>query len=357
MRRITRIERSVDLLRPRTIASRSSPYLCSACNHQASSFSTSASRSADKKLPFTERIRQKIWGTDQPPGLEDPYGDASVFDQTKKRAAVEKKESAESAAEPALPDDYEPASTWDGLLRVGGYGHWWSENWDPDHQFTGFLPRKRTTDSEVVVAALHRAMVEVFALQQAQKPLSGVSKNISEWDPTDYVQIVPSGNGATLQFSSQASIDDILQSLDPVDETAVKKAPTESEADVAADRSTVDPLNPDMEPEVEDETSVKKAPTESEADVAADRSRVDPLPRGSQKPSNSETAEKEKSTASEKDVDADKTGDDPLSPFFQANTYAEVIATWDPAWLGVSLENPEVKFAVSAIARNSLTAS
>ncbi|PMD55781.1 uncharacterized protein K444DRAFT_537093 [Hyaloscypha bicolor E] len=318
MRRITRLGRSIDLLRARAAAQTPSPYLCSACQLQATSFSTTSIRAArnNGKVPFTEKIRQRIWGTDKPPGLEDPYGDRSVFDRTKKRAKVEEAEEREDQLEEAKPtpdlSTYEPASTWDGLEKVGGFGNWWKENWDPDHQFRGFLPAEVIKDSDEVTAALHRAIVEVFALQQVGMPPKDISAAIPGVDLTHEVQISPTATGATLQFSQKASLEQVIQSLTPAvdDETTVKENPTESEEDVAADRSTIDPLHPSS-PEVEvDETAEKGNPTESEEDVAADRSTVDPLSGSTQM------------------------------------TYGELVASWDPSWLQISLENPEIKFAI-----------
>jgi uncharacterized protein involved in copper resistance len=137
-------------------------------------------------------------------------------------------------------------------------------------------------------------------------------------------------------------LDDIIQSLTPaateIDETAVKGNPSESEADVAADRSTVDPLHPKRSVEVDevDETAVKKNPSESEADVAADRSSVDPLHHESV--GIDETKVKGNPSESEADVAADRSTVDPLRH--------ESLESSDRAWLEVSLEDPEVKFAV-----------
>jgi hypothetical protein len=269
-----------------------------------------------------------------------------------------------------LDPSYEPAATWDGLERVGGFGHWWKENWDPDHRFEGFLPRERPTDSNAIVAALHRAMVEVFALREAGIPLSGISRSISTLDPTKDVQILPSATGATLQFSATSSLDKVVESLSAAagetDETAVKENPSESEADVAADRSSVDPLHPEAPGEV-DETAVKENPSESEADVAADRSTVDPLHRTTPQGVD-ETATKGNPSESEADVAADRSTVDPnarnkptdgtsKATRMSAVTYADVNESWGAAWLGVSLDNPEVKFAVSNSSLELFTAS
>ena len=319
MRRIAVPSRSIELLRARTPAQTSSPYICLACTHQTTNFSTSGLRAANGKVPFTERVRKRIWGTDAPPGLEDPYGDKSIFDKTKQRAKEEEAEEREARKEAARPDlsSYEPASTWDGLEKVGGFGHWWKNNWDPDNHFQGFLPAEVINDPDEVTAALHRAIVEVFALQQAGMPIQDISTAAPGEDLTQEVQISPAATGAILQFSQEASLEQIVQSLAPAveDETAVKEDPTESEEDVAADRSPVDPLHPDSTiPAAVDETSEKENLTESEEDVAADRSTVDPL-----------------------------------SDAAPQMTYEDLVASWDPSWLQISLENPEVKFAVSVL--------
>jgi hypothetical protein len=343
MRRAIRLDRSANLLRPRPATVKTLPYLCSSCTSQVSSFSTSSLRPADKKLPITERLRRRIWGTDQPPGQEDPYTRMPAGDRTSKRVQQVKSEALEGQRTRItmadLDPSYEPATTWEGLERVGGFGHWWKENWDPEHRYEGFLPSDMAKDKDSVTAALRRAMVEVFALREAGIPLSEISKAVSELDPTGSVQIVPTATGATLQFSSTTSLDDIIQSLTPaateIDETAVKGNPSESEADVAADRSTVDPLHPKRSVEV-DETAVKKNPSESEADVAADRSSVDPLHHESV--GIDETKVKGNPSESEADVAADRSTVDPLRH--------ESLESSDRAWLEVSLEDPEVKFAV-----------
>ena len=286
-------------------------------------------------------------------------GERSKMQDREEYAAEREQPRAERVTMAELDPAYVPATSWEGLERVGGFGHWWKQNWDAEHQFEGFLPRSRATDRNAITAALHRAMVEVFALREAGIPLSEVSGAISEWDPTRSVQILPAIAGATLQFSPAASLDEVIQSLasaaTETDETAVKENPSESEADVAADRSTVDPLHPDSSVEV-DETVEKGNPSESEADVAADRSTVDPLhPHSSA--GVDETITKGNPSESEADVAADRSTVDPLhheslqsdnSAGIKATGEPDVSESWDPAWLEVSLEDPEVKFAVSA---------
>jgi hypothetical protein len=317
MRRVARIDRSIGLLKYRTSTPLQSPYLCFACEAHATFFSTSSTRTA-RPTTYTDRLRNKIWGTDSPPGLDDPYGGTSILEKHRQKggkAPVEEETEIEETTEAKTASStpastYVPAETWDGLEEVGG-----EQIWESEHPFRSFVPSEVASEDEVITLNFHRALVEVYAARQAGQPLSIVSQA----EPGEYltldVQLIPSATGATLRFPETISLEEIVQSLSPeIDETKEKGAPTESEEDVAADRSTVDPLHPDSTPVKIDETATKEAPTESEEDVAADRSTVDPL----------------KGDAS------------------SVRTYADVITAWDPSWLQVSLEDPEVKFAVSS---------
>lgn len=322
MRRIARIDRSIDLLRTRTIVTTPNPYLCQSCKQRTTSFSTSALRAAkaSEAPSFSEKLRRKIWGSDNPPGQKDPYGNASVFDQTNRRAKKVEKGEGKVAAAPDL-GDYEPSDTWEGLEKVGGYGNWWRDNWDPEHQFKSFLPSHIMSDPAEITASLRRAMIEVFALRQAGKPLDGISKDEPSSDLTHDVLLQLTASGPTLDFGSQEAFEGIVQSLvQVVDETTVRENPTDSEQDIAADRSTVDPLHPsDTNSTTDtDSTTAEVNPTESEADVAADRSLEDPLHKSS------------------------------------AGSYDELVASWDQSWLQIPLDDPDVKFAVSSTSSPAL---
>ena len=98
---------------------------------------------AREKTPFTEKVRQRIWGTQDPPGQADPYGDASILDRTKKQASKSEPRPVDRVSTKGnkpLPSsaayaDYVPATTWDGLDQIGGATGWWEEAWDEEHQF------------------------------------------------------------------------------------------------------------------------------------------------------------------------------------------------------------------------------
>jgi hypothetical protein len=78
-------------------------------------------------------VRRKLWGTDNPPGLKDPYGGEGVFEKKFKRSQSPRQEQDEpvevtqaAETENVVPEDttYEPATTWEGLQRVGHLGRW-----------------------------------------------------------------------------------------------------------------------------------------------------------------------------------------------------------------------------------------
>lgn len=179
---------------------------------------------------------------------------------------------------------YEPADNWAGLEEVGGRGVWWSGRQEPNYD--GYIPQQKVTDPYELTAALHRAVVEVFALRDADQPLSKLANSDVGPDLTTEVQIVMADGGAKLSLPQNVGLQEISDSLaprvkEPVDETII-----------------------------EDETAVKADPTESEADVAADRSPVDPL---------------------------------------HHSHVQSAVESWDPTWLSVSLNDPEVKFTVSIL--------
>lgn len=213
--------------------------------------------------------------------------------------------------------NYVPADTMEGLEWVGGHGHWWKRNWDPVNTFEGFLPSERVSDGYEATACLHRAVVEVFAFHNAGRSVKKAKYINMDIDDTADVQLVPEGDGAALKITDGRSAQDLVASFTYVPKPGVESNPTESEEDVAADRSTEDPLA--TEEEVVDETAAKEAPTESEEDVAADRSEVDPLA----------------------EINA-----------LQSQIYQGQVASWDPSWLQISLADPTIKFAVSLSSSN-----
>ncbi|MCJ1392172.1 hypothetical protein MMC18_005039 [Xylographa bjoerkii] len=139
---------------------------------------------AREKTPYSEKIRRKIWGTQDPPGQADPYGDASVFDQTKKQTPQLEPELVDevpptgpkSVSSSAAYADYVPATTWDGLDHIGGATGWWEEAWDEEHQFNGFMSPTKLESNDAVKRVVRKAIVEIHMLKQVNKPFAEVTQ-------------------------------------------------------------------------------------------------------------------------------------------------------------------------------------
>jgi hypothetical protein len=142
----------------------SAPYICRSCRHlalrQRVTSWQSLRHASSEEIAITEKVRRKIWGTDNPPGLADPYGGESFLEKRRKERALQKeaqelKESEEEHATPAmlersggttqamdsnagsdyLPKEYVRSETWDGLEHLGHKGHWRDIPPKPEDEF------------------------------------------------------------------------------------------------------------------------------------------------------------------------------------------------------------------------------
>lgn len=123
-------------------------YVCTVCQHEARPRPLIARQflrnASSNTTPVTERVRRKIWGTDNPPGLKDPYGGEGVFEKKFRKNQPQPEEEGQAAEvashehanaeEVATDDTYEPATTWEGLTRVGHLGEW--SNYGPSEADT-----------------------------------------------------------------------------------------------------------------------------------------------------------------------------------------------------------------------------
>ena len=92
----------------------------------------------------TEKLRRKIWGSDTPPGQEDPYGEESVLDRRRREREQERERSEELQRLPKTESgdgkdqaEYVPATTIEGLETVGAPG-WDTKQWVEKNPFHGF---------------------------------------------------------------------------------------------------------------------------------------------------------------------------------------------------------------------------
>ncbi|TRX89212.1 hypothetical protein FHL15_009910 [Xylaria flabelliformis] len=75
----------------------------------------------------------------------------------------------EAARENDVADpSYLPATTAEGLRKVGGLADWWyrPDNWDVTGDFISFRPREKVVDPVLIEAAVRRAVVEALALRE-----------------------------------------------------------------------------------------------------------------------------------------------------------------------------------------------
>lgn len=107
-------------------------FLCHQCRQRASatgpwphpSAITTYTAKRNASSDFTEGLRKRLWGTSDPPGRNDPYGDKDSLDRSKERGKIV--EAAEASSEEVISDskpkplmprdrdlgpDYVPATT------------------------------------------------------------------------------------------------------------------------------------------------------------------------------------------------------------------------------------------------------
>ncbi|MCJ1355689.1 MAG: hypothetical protein MMC33_005681 [Icmadophila ericetorum] len=200
MAAIPRVGSSLGRLSVRS--SPSSSYVCLHCRrrgalpyHQTSTLSTSVSRKAADKS-FTGRLRRGIWGTDTPPGAEDPYT------QRPSPEPVEDSNAALLGTKKPKPIDqvgYEPAVTWDGLEHIGGASGWWEADWDRDHQFTGFMAPTISDSKEEVAKAIRRALIEIYTLKEEGRPFIDAAYALDD-------KIIPNFGRVSFSISEDGSV-------------------------------------------------------------------------------------------------------------------------------------------------------
>lgn len=130
-----------------------SGYVCLQCRHRVFALAGNArilhpvstssrhyASSGGDDNTFTERLRRRLWKTD-PPGPKDPYSsekwDARKAAKEANRIAKEDATATNPTGQDFAGEQYEPATTWDGLEQIGGATGWWEEAWDRANQFDG----------------------------------------------------------------------------------------------------------------------------------------------------------------------------------------------------------------------------
>ena len=230
-------------------AQQQSSYICVQCRHQLqkASITTSVSRKAQSKangtVPYTERIRRRIWGSETPPGLEDPYGNRTILDKSQKNGKG-------SEAREAIPDvdaptaaldaqaEYVPATSWDGLEHIGGATGWWEEAWDLDHQFKGFMSSSKIVSRGELEHAIRRAVIEVCTLIEAGRSPADATNALNDRNIPDISSVrlsVASDGSSAVIFPNERTRQDLLDST-------VEAKPSEGVLAVGAQSTANEPL-------------------------------------------------------------------------------------------------------------------
>ena len=72
----------------------SSPYICRSCRHlavrQRLTSQQSLRHASSEELPFTEKVRRRIWGKENSPSLADPYDGEGFLERRRKERARQK---------------------------------------------------------------------------------------------------------------------------------------------------------------------------------------------------------------------------------------------------------------------------
>ncbi|KAL2807870.1 glucosidase II beta subunit-like protein-domain-containing protein [Aspergillus granulosus] len=167
-------------------------YVCSVCRHEARPRPFVARqflRNASDSTPITERVRRKLWGTDNPPGLKDPYGGEGVFEKKFKKGRSAPQESEPAATtevvEEVVSEDpsYEPATTWEGLQRVGHLGVWSDFPPSKADAYSSFSLNRRLTKPGQLSLAAHQTAVELSLMHTLKKPLTNVCDVVEHEQP------------------------------------------------------------------------------------------------------------------------------------------------------------------------------
>ncbi|KAH2194374.1 hypothetical protein EMGR_005980 [Emarellia grisea] len=224
-------------------------------------------RNASNATPLTERVRRKIWGTDNPPGLKDPYGGEGVLERKWKKQPEQQEEepsrgsteALETQSEDVISNTYEPATTWESLPRVGHLGKWSDLPPTEADVFNPFMLKKKLTKEGHLHLAAHQAAVEICLMHALKKPLTKICDVVEHEKPVFKLiwkcKIVPNAEsqwGQSLVYPDDESKDVLVYIFEQIGGGADTTA-TPAEEEVQEDVET------EEQGAVED--SISQAPT------------------------------------------------------------------------------------------------
>ncbi|KAL4788246.1 ribosomal subunit 39S-domain-containing protein [Aspergillus varians] len=233
-------------------------YVCSVCRQEARPRPFVARQflrnASDSTTPITERVRRKIWGTDNPPGLKDPYGGEGIFEKKfKKNQAVRQEDqavevtpaetqsaAAEAAVEDAVPENdaaYEAATTWEGLQRIGHLGRWSDLPASEADAYNSFFSNRRLTKPGHLALAAHQTAVELCLMHSLKKPLTSVCDVVEHEKPVFKLmwncKIQPKGQwDSALEYPDKETEDALVYIFQQIGDQAVVSQAEQTAEDV-----------------------------------------------------------------------------------------------------------------------------
>lgn len=216
----------------------SSHYICHSCRaHALRSFSTTVPLAAEQ--PFWKRLQESVFGSK---GSEEKAAKRDQLNATRAREQSADKPGEyvdakgrvwEKAAivDPSVNSNYQPASDWKGLERIGG-AQWMRERGDGGEVYRGFGPRRRLElrAPEEWRCVVHHVTVEVLALYQAGRDVNEVCRSfdgVEQWQATQGVVLGDAGGSVKLVFPEGVSEASLLKAI-PTGVVAEEAAPEEA---------------------------------------------------------------------------------------------------------------------------------
>ncbi|KAK8171221.1 hypothetical protein BKA80DRAFT_306003 [Phyllosticta citrichinensis] len=186
MRQLTRLTRSIDRTLESIIRPSAFSPVCCTCRQTAAPFSTSSTRAADQPKRSSqsfEAIRRKIWGTDTPPGREDPYDPKSPMRQIEETESKPVRPGQAATAETTAEAEEDTSVSKLGPRRInrsseGGY--------QPARTRLSADPEQQAGD---IQAALRKALIEVVAQREAFRDVIIAAKQGGKPNWTDRVEL------------------------------------------------------------------------------------------------------------------------------------------------------------------------
>ncbi|ODM17172.1 hypothetical protein SI65_07571 [Aspergillus cristatus] len=244
-------------------------YVCSSCRQEARPRPVLARQflrnASSGSTPLTEKVRRKLWGTENPPGLKDPYGGPGALEkklrgnqnvQEEGAAEVESAEPAEVAETAGREDpDYVPATSWEGIEKIGHLGGWQNYPASQADEYSPFMLKQKLTKREHLYLAAHQTAVELCLLHALKKPLSSIYA-VAEHDKSVFkmiwkCKIQPGANGewdgvlAYPNKQTEAALVYIFEQIGGQPEAAIAEAAGETEQAEAEAEAPAEELDED----------------------------------------------------------------------------------------------------------------